>query len=185
MTATPFWFQRRNLQPRRIEGANSKAPGTVSDSRCDTEVVLRAFLEWDVDAFPRLRGMFAAALWFQSQRRLVWCGTGWGSSRSITPAAAGPVFRLGDEGHPAASRDRSHHEQRRARPLPLGQLRIRLAIPLVEGIEKLAPGHWLEWRDGRISDHVYWQLEFRPDPRLDLSPPRASSTACCVPRCEH
>jgi asparagine synthase (glutamine-hydrolysing) len=30
-------------------------------SRCDTEVFLHAFLQWDVGCFSRLRGMFAAA----------------------------------------------------------------------------------------------------------------------------
>ena len=32
-------------------------------SRCDTETVLHAFLEWDIQAFRRFRGMFAAAFW--------------------------------------------------------------------------------------------------------------------------
>jgi len=32
-------------------------------SRCDTETALHAFLEWDVRAFHRFRGMFAAAFW--------------------------------------------------------------------------------------------------------------------------
>src|SRR3954451_14738257 len=40
-------------------------------SNCDTETVLRAFLEWDTDAFTRMRGMFAAALWSESKQRLV------------------------------------------------------------------------------------------------------------------
>ncbi|MGA8730384.1 MAG: asparagine synthase (glutamine-hydrolyzing), partial [Terracidiphilus sp.] len=36
---------------------------------------------------------------------------------------------------------------------------------LVEGIEKLPPGFWLEWTDGRISKHPYWQVpEFAPVP---------------------
>ena len=29
---------------------------------------------------------------------------------------------------------------------------------LVEGIEKLPPGQWLEWRDGKISFDSYWRL---------------------------
>ncbi|MCX7604855.1 MAG: asparagine synthetase B, partial [Bryobacteraceae bacterium] len=37
----------------------------------DTEVILRAFLEWDTRCFPRLRGMFAIALWDERRRRLV------------------------------------------------------------------------------------------------------------------
>jgi asparagine synthase (glutamine-hydrolysing) len=40
-------------------------------SRCDTEVVLHAFLEWDTDCFSRLRGMFAAAIWSEAGGRLV------------------------------------------------------------------------------------------------------------------
>ena len=40
-------------------------------SRSDTELILHAFLEWDRACFPRLRGMFAIALWTESQKRLV------------------------------------------------------------------------------------------------------------------
>jgi asparagine synthase (glutamine-hydrolysing) len=38
---------------------------------------------------------------------------------------------------------------------------------LVQGIEKLPPGHWLEWRDGRITTEAYWRIRFQPDPALD------------------
>lgn len=40
-----------------------------SDS--DTEVVLRAYRRWGVDAFRRLRGMFALSIWDDQQNRLV------------------------------------------------------------------------------------------------------------------
>jgi asparagine synthase (glutamine-hydrolysing) len=40
-------------------------------SSSDTEVVLRAYGEWGVDAFRRLRGMFALALWDEQKRELV------------------------------------------------------------------------------------------------------------------
>ena len=40
-------------------------------SSSDTEVVLRAYGEWGVDAFRRLRGMFAIALWDERKRELV------------------------------------------------------------------------------------------------------------------
>src|SRR6202012_5285556 len=39
-------------------------------SQCDTETLLHAFLEWDTDAFAKMRGMFAAAFWTQSRQRL-------------------------------------------------------------------------------------------------------------------
>src|SRR5262245_41258420 len=40
-------------------------------SNTDTEVVLRAYRRWGVDAFCRLRGMFALALWDNHQKRLI------------------------------------------------------------------------------------------------------------------
>src|SRR6185369_6352309 len=40
-------------------------------SNCDTETVLHAFLEWDTACFERMRGMFAAAFWTESRKRLV------------------------------------------------------------------------------------------------------------------
>ena len=40
-------------------------------SNTDTEVVLRAYRKWGTDAFARLRGMFALAIWDQSKRTLV------------------------------------------------------------------------------------------------------------------
>ena len=40
-------------------------------SSSDTEVVLRAYARWGVDAFRRLRGMFALALWDERKRVLL------------------------------------------------------------------------------------------------------------------
>lgn len=40
-------------------------------SNTDTEVVLRAYHKWGVAAFPKLRGMFALAIWDDAQQRLV------------------------------------------------------------------------------------------------------------------
>ena len=148
---------------RELESA-----GHRFDSRCDTEVVLRAFLEWDVDAFPRLRGMFAAALWTESQRRLVLVRDRMGI-KPLYLARRGKDLYFGSEMkaillHPEI--ERTMNTAALDRYLSLNY--VPGADTLVEGIEKLAPGHWLEWRDGRISDHAYWRLEFRPDPRLDF-----------------
>jgi asparagine synthase (glutamine-hydrolysing) len=40
-------------------------------SNTDTEVVLRAYRKWGVDAFRRLRGMFALAIWDNQKQELV------------------------------------------------------------------------------------------------------------------
>src|SRR5262249_3529912 len=51
--------------------AHLESLGHRFESHCDTETVLRAFLQWDIGCFARLRGMFAVALWCESNRRLV------------------------------------------------------------------------------------------------------------------
>jgi asparagine synthase (glutamine-hydrolysing) len=33
-------------------------------------------------------------------------------------------------------------------------------LTLVEGIEKLRPGHWLEWRQGEVRSQCFWRLPF-------------------------
>src|SRR5208283_440602 len=48
-----------------------EARGHRFRSHCDTETVLRAFLEWDTACFDRMRGMFAVALWSEPRNRLV------------------------------------------------------------------------------------------------------------------
>src|SRR6185436_20035855 len=40
-------------------------------SNTDTEVVLRAYGKWGLDAFARLRGMFALAIWDNQKQTLV------------------------------------------------------------------------------------------------------------------
>ena len=44
--------------------------GEQFQSRCDTEVLLKAFAHWGVDCLEKLNGMFAFAVWDQKERKL-------------------------------------------------------------------------------------------------------------------
>jgi asparagine synthase (glutamine-hydrolysing) len=117
-------------------------------SRSDTETVLNAFLEWDTDCFARLRGMFAVALWRESDRRLVLARDRMGI-KPLYIARRGEDLYFGSElkailVHPEIERW-----------LSLDGLDCYLSLnyvpapwTLVEGIEKLLPGQWMEWRRG-------------------------------------
>jgi asparagine synthase (glutamine-hydrolysing) len=127
-------------------------------SRTDTETILGAFLEWDTGCFSRLRGMFAVALWTESSRRLVLARDRMGI-KPLYIAHTGDDVLFGSElkalfVHPEIERR-----------LSLAGLDSYLSLnycagasTLVEGIEKLPPGHWLEWRDGKTSQESYWRL---------------------------
>jgi asparagine synthase (glutamine-hydrolysing) len=145
-----------------------EALGHTFRTHCDTETLLHAFLEWDVGAFSRLRGMFAAAFWTQSQRRLVLVRDRLGI-KPLYYAHRRKDLYFGSEikailSHPWFEPSLNvvglHHY--------LSLNYVPGPSTLVEGIEKLPPGHWLEWSDGQWAAHPYWSLEFRPDHRLTL-----------------
>jgi asparagine synthase (glutamine-hydrolysing) len=148
---------------RELENAGHKFR-----TRCDTEVVLRAFLEWDVSGFERLRGMFAAALWTESKRRLVLVRDRMGIKPLYFAKRGGDLY-FGSE----LKAILLHPEiERRLSTAGLdGYLSLNYVpgpFTLIDGIEKVQPGYWLEWRDGAVRSEAYWRLEFRPDSHLDL-----------------
>ncbi len=124
----------------------------------DTEVVLAAFIEWDVACFARLRGMFAIALWTESTRRLVLARDRMGIK---------PLFfhEQGRDLYFASELKAIFVHPEVERNLNLAALDCYLAMnyvpaphTLVEGIEKLRPGHWLEWQRGKTRSEAYWQM---------------------------
>jgi len=137
-------------------------------SRCDTETVLHAFLEWDTGAFSRLRGMFAAAIWSEPQRRLVLVRDRIGI-KPLYIARRGQNLYFGSElkalfVHPEI--------ERQINPEALHYFTSLNYVPcpltMVEGIEKLPPGHWLEWNGGKVLSGAYWKLRLDPAPHRDI-----------------
>ena len=56
-----------NFKQLRVE---LEARGHTFNTRSDTEVLLASFVEWGLDALPRLDGMFAFSLWDDQERQL-------------------------------------------------------------------------------------------------------------------
>lgn len=139
-----------------------RANGHAFHTLCDTETVLHAFLEWDTECFSRLRGMFALAIWSGTERRLVLARDRVGI-KPLYIHRRGTNIYFGSElkalfVHPEI--------ERRIDPLGLHYFTSLNYVPsphtLVEGIEKLPPGHWLEWREGRTICSPFWSLSFHP-----------------------
>ncbi len=127
-------------------------------SRSDTEVVLRAFLQWDKGCFSRLRGMFAIALWTESQKRLVLARDRVGIKPLYFHCKGSEIY-FGSE----LKGILRHPEVERIINLDGLNCYLRLNyVPaphtLVQGIEKLAPGHILAWQDGITNIEPYWRF---------------------------
>jgi asparagine synthase (glutamine-hydrolysing) len=148
--------------------AELESRGEKFKTNSDTEVVLRAFLRWDKDCFARLRGMFAIAVWSQDARRLVLARDRLG----IKPL----YFNLRDDELYFGSELKTifaHPEFKRE--LDFTGLHYYLSLnyvpcphTLVRGIEKLPPGHLLEWQDGDVEMEAYWRLRFEPQKQKSL-----------------
>jgi asparagine synthase (glutamine-hydrolysing) len=142
--------------------AELEAAGHNFCSRCDTEVVLRAFLQWDKECFQRFRGMFAVAIWTQRAKRLLLARDRLGI-KPLYIHRRGEEIYFGSElkaifAHPEIDRSLDH----KALEYFLALNYVPGPYTLVQGIEKLRPGHVLEWKDGRTSVEPYWQLRFEP-----------------------
>jgi asparagine synthase (glutamine-hydrolysing) len=132
--------------------------GHAFSSKSDTEVLLRAFLQWDTGCFPRLRGMFAAAFWQENEGRLVLVRDRVG----IKPLFAS---RSGDDIYFGSELKTLLIHPEIPRRLDRSALHYYLALnyvpgphSLLEGIQKLQPGSFLEWKDGRVRQQEYWKL---------------------------
>jgi asparagine synthase (glutamine-hydrolysing) len=132
------------------------------ESSSDTEVLLHAFLEWDTDCFARLKGMFAAAIWQEAIGRLVLARDRMGIKPLYFSRCRGQLY-FGSELKTLLA----HAEISRQLDLvALDQYLSLNYVPcprtLVDGIEKLPPGHILEWSAGELKTRSFWKLKFQP-----------------------
>jgi len=138
-------------------------------SNCDTETVLRAFLEWDTACFSRMRGMFAVALWTESEKRLVLVRDRMG----IKPLY---YYRNGEELYFGSELKAILEHPEVPRQLDLDALDTYLSLnyvagtqTLIRGIRKVAPGHLLEWRHGKLHSEAWWKIPEGPKQRISLN----------------
>jgi asparagine synthase (glutamine-hydrolysing) len=153
-TAIAFNGEIYNHQEIRAE---LERLGRRFKSNCDTETVLQAFLQWDTACFARMRGMFAAALWTESRKRLVLIRDRMGI-KPLYYCRRGRDIYFGSE--LKAILEHPHIP----RKLNLEALDLFLSVnyvpgpqTLIEGILKVPPGSLLEWRDGKIRVERWWR----------------------------
>ena len=132
-----------------------EAKGHRFHSHCDTETVLRAFLEWDTDCFRRMRGMFAAALWTESRKRLVLTRDRMGIKPLYYYRAGTDVYFGSEVKAILEHADVPRRLNLEALDLYLSVNYVPGAETLIEGIRKVAPGHFLEWLDGETRTEAW------------------------------
>jgi asparagine synthase (glutamine-hydrolysing) len=127
-------------------------------TRSDSEVVLHLYEEEGVEFFRRLRGMFALALWDAKNERLVLGRDRIGEkplyirrehNRLLFASELKAILQL--DGIPRQINPVALEEY-----LALGYVPAPLC--LLDGFEKLRPGHFLVAERGVVNDREYWEV---------------------------
>lgn len=155
-----------NFEELRAELARRGHPFRSSG---DTEVLLRAYLEWGPACCERFEGMFAFALWDPRQRQLF---------AARDRLGVKPFFFTEQDGRFAFASE-VHALYPLVGPsadsIDPASLDFYLAfgyLPpdrcFVSGIQKLPPGHHMVLDEKGLRTQRYWELAFEPDRSIDL-----------------
>lgn len=132
-------------------------------SQSDTEVLLAMHARHGRDMLTRLRGIFAFAIWDTARGELFVARDRLGVKPLYYAQRRDGLFAFGSEIKAILP------------ALPAPRLRMQsvaefltfLWVPdpdtMFEDIQKLAPGHYACYRDGRLTVAPYWDMSFAPD----------------------
>jgi len=127
----------------------------------DTETIIHAFDEYGPACLERLRGMFGFAIWDIREQSLFLARDRVGKKPLYYTLTANGEFVFGSElkvllEHGGMSREVDHGALDAY--LTFGYVPEEMAI--FKGVHKLEPGHFLQFKDGRITTRRYWDFDF-------------------------
>lgn len=136
------------------------ALGHVFRTRCDTEVLLAAFAEWGEACLPRLRGMFAFAVWDRRERTLFAARDPLGIKPLYYAQRPEDTFVFASE---LSALCASGLVAREIDPVAVGDFLAWFAVPaprtIYRGVAALPPGHALRVdASGRCEVKAWWHL---------------------------
>lgn len=141
-----------------------EAKGHTYTTHCDTETILHLYEEHGSACVDYLRGMFAFAIWDQRKQELLIARDRLGVKPLYYVHTADGSLYFGSE-------IKTLIEARAVKPeVNYAVLSDYLANhapsgeeTLFAGVKRLLPGHLMTWRDGEMSIHRYWDVDFSKD----------------------
>lgn len=121
-------------------------------SNTDTEVVLRAYGKWGIDAFRKLRGMFALAIWDNQKQTLV---------LARDPLGIKPLYYYADSEHFIFASELRALLASDLVPRKLSAAgvdsylangSVEAPLTIIDDIKQLLPGHCLQVKDEAVRD---------------------------------
>jgi asparagine synthase (glutamine-hydrolysing) len=138
-----------------------EAAGHQFRTRTDTETIVHAYEEWGTNAFARLRGMFAFALWDGRSQKLILVRDRFGI-KPLYYAQSGSELAFGSEIRPLfhllPTLPKRTNRQALAALFQHGF--IPTPLTMFADVHKLPAAHMLIVENGQAAIRPYWQLSF-------------------------
>ena len=127
----------------------------------DTEAIVHLYDEYGADCVQYLRGMFAFAIWNETDESLFIARDRVGKKPLLYSHQQNGDLIFGSEfqallAHPAISRE----VDKEAIDNYLSYLCVPAPQTVYKQIRKLEPAHWLRWKNGEIETKRYWLPDF-------------------------
>jgi asparagine synthase (glutamine-hydrolysing) len=133
-------------------------------TRCDTEVLVHGYEEWGAGLPARLNGMFAFAIWDERRERILLARDRVGEKPLyVARTAEGVAFGSDLRSVLIVAGIRPVLDEDRVAEF-LFQRYVTSPATLVRGVEKLPPGHLLEYDRERAVGRAYWSVPDGDDP---------------------
>lgn len=137
--------------------------GHKFNGHSDTEVLLHAYMQWKNEAFEKLNGIYAFAIWDKKQKILTLCRDRLGVKPLFYSVTKDGII-FGSEikslfAHPHIKPEIDQDGLRSI--LLLGPARP-CGVGVFKNVFEVLPAHFMIFKDERLSDFTYWNLKAKP-----------------------
>ncbi len=142
--------------------------GTTFNTACDTEVLLAAFAHWGEQCLPRLRGMFAFAVWDSAEQQLFLARDPFGIKPLYYAHTATSLLFASELNALLAS----GAVEAKFDPAALNAALSYLAVPaprtIYKGLRSLRPGECATFQNGQFTVRSYWTFLDAANANVDV-----------------
>jgi asparagine synthase (glutamine-hydrolysing) len=140
-----------------------EARGHRFECDSDTETIVHLYEEEGLEAFKRLRGMFAIALWDSKRSRLILARDRLGKKPLYVYRNSSRLMFASELKSLVEVAEVPRRLNLKALPEYLALGYVPAPSTLLEGIEKVLPGHYMVIEKGRVRDEQYWDVPLKAD----------------------
>jgi asparagine synthase (glutamine-hydrolysing) len=140
--------------------------GHIFQTNSDTEVIVHLYEQEGLEAFKHLRGMYAIAIWDSKHERLVLARDRIGEKPLYICRQPGRLLFASEMKSILQVKGVSRRVNLAALEEYLALGYVPAPLTLIEGIDKLEPGHCLVVEAGRVQDMEYWDVPLGPTEKL-------------------